>query len=109
MLNILDRDHGLIVHSRHPYNAEPTPERLRAQALTPARDFYIRSHGSVPRLDAGTCRLAVGGRVRERPDLSLVVRAWDGAGQTQPSRPEDVWNFKGYLSAAWHRVTVTAA
>ena len=39
----------------------------------------------------------------------LVVRAWDGAGQTQPSRPEDVWNYKGYLSAAWHRVTVTAA
>ena len=39
----------------------------------------------------------------------LVVRAWDSAGQTQPSRPEDVWNFKGYLSAAWHRVPVSAA
>ncbi len=37
----------------------------------------------------------------------LVVRAWDAAGQTQPSRPADVWNFKGYLSAAWHRVPVT--
>ncbi|MCW6509651.1 sulfite oxidase [Lichenifustis flavocetrariae] len=39
----------------------------------------------------------------------LVVRAWDAAGQTQPARPDDVWNFKGYLSAAWHRVRVTVA
>ena len=38
----------------------------------------------------------------------LVVRAWDAAGQTQPSMPDDTWNFKGYLSAAWHRVRVTA-
>jgi sulfite oxidase len=37
----------------------------------------------------------------------LVVRAWDSAGQTQPARAEEVWNFKGYLSAAWHRVPVT--
>ncbi len=36
----------------------------------------------------------------------LVVRAWDGAGQTQPALPDDTWNFKGYLSAAWHRVPV---
>ena len=38
----------------------------------------------------------------------LVVRAWDAAGQTQPSMPDDTWNFKGYLSAGWHRVRVTA-
>ncbi|RYB01356.1 sulfite oxidase [Lichenibacterium ramalinae] len=36
----------------------------------------------------------------------LVVRAWDAAGQTQPALADDVWNFKGYLSAAWHRVRV---
>ncbi len=40
-------------------------------------------------------------------DHELVVRAWDSAGQTQPSRPDDTWNFKGYLSAAWHRVHVS--
>lgn len=39
----------------------------------------------------------------------LAVRAWDSAGQTQPSQPDDVWNFKGYLSAAWHRVRVKVA
>ena len=38
----------------------------------------------------------------------LVVRAWDAAGQTQPAQPDDTWNFKGYLSAAWHRVRVAA-
>ena len=36
----------------------------------------------------------------------LTVRAWDSAGQTQPAAPDDTWNFKGYLSAAWHRVRV---
>jgi sulfite oxidase len=36
------------------------------------------------------------------------VRAVDGAGQMQPERPEAIWNFAGYLSTAWHRITVTA-
>jgi sulfite oxidase len=39
----------------------------------------------------------------------LVVRAVDGAGQMQAERPDTVWNFAGYLSTAWHRVTVTVA
>lgn len=39
----------------------------------------------------------------------LVVRAWDSAGQTQPAAAADAWNFKGYLSAAWHRVRVKAS
>lgn len=38
----------------------------------------------------------------------LAVRAWDSAGQTQPALPDDIWNFKGYLSASWHRVRVKA-
>ncbi|MDP4024084.1 molybdopterin-dependent oxidoreductase [Methylobacterium sp. NEAU 140] len=36
----------------------------------------------------------------------LAVRAWDAAGQTQPASPEAVWNRKGYLNTAWHRVAV---
>ena len=39
----------------------------------------------------------------------LAVRAWDEAGQTQPADPDDTWNYKGYLSAAWHRVRVVVA
>ena len=42
-------------------------------------------------------------------EQEIVVRAWDAAGQTQPAEADDTWNFKGYLSAAWHRVRVTAA
>jgi sulfite oxidase len=34
------------------------------------------------------------------------VRAIDDAGQSQPERARDVWNFAGYLSTAWHRINV---
>lgn len=37
----------------------------------------------------------------------LVVRAWDSAANTQPAAVSQVWNFKGYLNNAWHRVNVT--
>ncbi len=36
----------------------------------------------------------------------LACRAWDAATQTQPEHPEQVWNFKGYMNNAWHRVGV---
>ncbi|HEX7181823.1 MAG TPA: sulfite oxidase [Thermoanaerobaculia bacterium] len=39
----------------------------------------------------------------------LVCRAWDSAAQTQPEHPAQVWNFKGYMNNAWHRVRVTCA
>ena len=44
----------------------------------------------------------------EAGDHELIVRAWDTAGQTQPESPEQVWNFKGYLCASWHRVQLSA-
>jgi sulfite oxidase len=37
----------------------------------------------------------------------LLTRAWDDAGG-QPAGVEAVWNFKGYLNNAWHRVGVVA-
>lgn len=37
----------------------------------------------------------------------LFVRAVDDAGQSQPERAADVWNFAGYLSTAWHRIVIT--
>ena len=36
----------------------------------------------------------------------IVCRAWDTAAQTQPEDPAHVWNFKGYMNNAWHRVRV---
>lgn len=40
---------------------------------------------------------------------TLVVRAHDASGGTQPAQTQDVWNVKGYLNNAWHRVRVVAS
>ena len=37
---------------------------------------------------------------------SLMVRAWDNAGGSQPERLAEVWNVRGYGNNAWHRVPV---
>ena len=39
----------------------------------------------------------------------VVARAWDSAANTQPEDPADVWNLKGYMNNAWHRVRFTVA
>jgi len=39
----------------------------------------------------------------------LVVRAWDSAANTQPEDPAKIWNLKGYVNNAWHRVGITVA
>jgi sulfite oxidase len=36
----------------------------------------------------------------------MAVRAWDSAGRTQPQDARQVWNCKGYLNNAWHRVKI---
>jgi sulfite oxidase len=36
----------------------------------------------------------------------LAVRAWDSAGRAQPQDARQVWNWKGYLNHAWHRVHI---
>jgi sulfite oxidase len=38
----------------------------------------------------------------------LVVRAWDSAATTQPEDAAKIWNLKGYVANAWHRVRFTA-
>ena len=38
----------------------------------------------------------------------LVVRAMDTSANTQPQDISKVWNFKGYMNNAWHRVNVEA-
>lgn len=39
----------------------------------------------------------------------LACRAWDSSANTQPESVAGVWNFKGYMNHAWHRVTVRCA
>ena len=66
MLSPFGQGSGLIVHSRQPYNAEPPPDRLRASFIMPNEAFYVRSHGPIPKLDAATHRLRIGGMWRPR-------------------------------------------
>jgi sulfite oxidase len=37
---------------------------------------------------------------------TLMVRATDSSGATQPAEAADTWNVKGYANNAWHRVAV---
>ncbi len=39
----------------------------------------------------------------------FVVRAWDSASNTQPESAASLWNFKGYMNNAWHRVRLPSA
>jgi sulfite oxidase len=37
---------------------------------------------------------------------TLVARAIDSGGHTQPADVAQTWNYKGYMNNAWHRVEV---
>jgi sulfite oxidase len=39
-------------------------------------------------------------------NYQLVVRAMDASANTQPQDVSQVWNFKGYMNNAWHRVNI---
>lgn len=39
-------------------------------------------------------------------EYEIVARAFDTASNTQPEDARHVWNFKGYMNNAWHRVRV---
>ena len=41
----------------------------------------------------------------EKGKHQLVVRAIDSSANTQPKDVAQVWNFKGYMNNAWHRVS----
>ncbi|MBE7218976.1 MAG: molybdopterin oxidoreductase, partial [Caulobacteraceae bacterium] len=46
------------------------------------------------------------GIVLSAGEHQICCRAWDAAGQTQPEHADAVWNFKGFLSTAVHRLPV---
>jgi sulfite oxidase len=61
----------LLVHEAEPLNAETPPELLRESFLTSQDSFYVRTHGSVPVVDAATYRIRITGDVQRTLDLSL--------------------------------------
>lgn len=40
---------------------------------------------------------------------TIVARAIDAGGHSQPVDVRDTWNFKGYMNNAWHRIHVSVA
>ncbi len=65
-------DAGLVVHRAHPLNCETSIPELVGGVVMPNARFYMRNNFQIPKLDAATFRLTVGGLV-ERP-LSLGLR-----------------------------------
>jgi sulfite oxidase len=40
--------------------------------------------------------------------LTIIARAWDDTGATQPENPASLWNPRGYGNNAWPRIELTA-
>ncbi len=62
----------LRVRQESPLNAEPAPGDLIESFRTPNDLFFIRSHGNIPTVDAGTYRLTIDGLVESPLSLSLA-------------------------------------
>jgi sulfite oxidase len=124
----VDWEHGMTINDM-PLNSaicQPAPgAELKAGSAT-LRGYAIATAREVTRVDIsidGGCSWKQAELARDvgspwswtfwsatlelpKGPCELTVRAWDSAGQTQPASADDVWNFKGYLCAAWHRVHV---
>jgi sulfite oxidase len=122
---------GGVALTEVPLNAvivEPMPDRLVPAGRVQARGWAMGSGGcrlsSVelsPNGGADWIRagIAAGGEtwswtlweasVELQPGShTLVVRATDCSGATQPETARATWNVKGYSNNAWHRVTIRA-
>jgi sulfite oxidase len=42
----------------------------------------------------------------EPGEHQLTVRAWDSTGNTQPEHVAEIWNYRGYMNNAWHRIKI---
>ena len=62
---------GLIVRTETPFNAESPLPKLVEHWLTPTSSFFVRNHGTSPRLERNGFRLNVDGLVEEPLSLSL--------------------------------------
>jgi sulfite oxidase len=61
----------LLARSDEPFNGEPPLDVLVRTWITPVEAFFVRSHGSIPNLDAESYRLRIEGRVQQTFSLSL--------------------------------------
>jgi DMSO/TMAO reductase YedYZ molybdopterin-dependent catalytic subunit len=107
-------DPRLITLSQQPYNAETRLED-HVGLLTPTAAFYKRNHFAIPRLDAATWRLEVGGAVerplalslaelRALPSRTLAVTlecAGNGRAAMEPPVDGEPWSYGAVSTAEW--------
>lgn len=58
-------------HGEEPLNVETPPHSLRESFVTPVERFFVRNHGSLPRVETGDYSLAVSGLVGKTLNLGL--------------------------------------
>lgn len=64
-------DHQLIVRTETPLNAEPSLDKLLEHWITPTAAFFIRNHGTAPKIDAKGYKLTIDGLVEKPLTLGL--------------------------------------
>ncbi|HEX6551188.1 MAG TPA: molybdopterin-dependent oxidoreductase, partial [Ktedonobacteraceae bacterium] len=67
----LDLHPGMVVRQEHPLNVGAPLELNRQAFVTPQDCFFVRNHGTVPRVNMHHYRLSVTGRVQVPKALSL--------------------------------------
>ena len=87
---------SLILRTEAPLNAEPPLHLLADSAVTPLSAFFVRTHGTIPRLDGERHRVRVSGRVAAPLELSLdelramksadVVFGFECSGNRRPAQ-----------------------
>ncbi len=110
---------NLIIHEQTPFNAEPPLKLLRQSFITPKELFYVRNHGSIPKVDLAKYRLSITGSVSKQLSLSLdeikekfprhTVMATiqcagnrrDGLIQVKPIPGEEPWQAQAIGNAIW--------
>lgn len=64
--------HDLLVRTETPFNAEPQLGRLPEAFITPVKEFFVRNHGTQPKIDAAAYRLKVEGAIDRPLTVSLA-------------------------------------
>ena len=97
------------------YRNSALPLEALAYDVTPVGLHYTLSHFDIPRLDAATCRLAIGGRVErpltitldeirslpERTQRVTLECAGNGRGFMTPRSASMPWLYEGVGTAEW--------
>lgn len=90
---------NFLVHTKAPVNAEPPAYLLREHYITPPLLFYIRNHGEIPEINAGTFRLQVNGLVERELALSIATLQNDFAKHTVMATLQCAGNRRDQLIA----------